>query len=63
MDTELGKAYYTPTFELTAEEVEIVKELCYGKFTLSTFPSDYEKKIRHLYDRIKQWQDENNRTD
>ena len=50
-----------PLFTLTAEETEIVKELCYGKFTLSTFPSDYEKKIRHLYDRLKQYQDEHNK--
>ena len=74
MDTELGKAYYTPIFELTAEEVEMVKNTLEGLKALSiaireAYNIGMNKNSNHedidfiadnLLNRIKQWQDERN---
>ena len=51
MDTELGKAYYTPTFELTAEDYQTIRMALKKRIDSlwSIEMSDRQKELRTRY--------------
>ena len=71
MENERPQYYSTkPLFTLTAEEVEIVESILFGYYQsliiqsrISSYENMMVEKTDNLLTRIKQWQDENNRTD